>query len=114
VSYAAKIGKSEARIDWQRSAIQIDRQVRAFNPWPVAETRFAGDQLRIISAHMPHAIEPNPAAIPGTVTAVLDDAVVVQCGEGSLALTRVQRPGRRPVSAREFARGRALLGQALG
>jgi methionyl-tRNA formyltransferase len=50
VTYAAKIDKAEARIDWARSAIEIDRQVRAFNPWPIAETRFAGEQLRILRA----------------------------------------------------------------
>jgi methionyl-tRNA formyltransferase len=114
VSYAAKIGKSEAIIDWQHSAMQIDRQVRAFNPRPIAETRFEGDQLRIISARIPPAIATKPAAVPGTVMAVLDDAVVVQCGEGTLALTQVQRPGRRAITAREFALSRSLLGQTLG
>ena len=114
VSYAAKIGKSEAIIDWHRSAVQLDRQVRAFNPWPMAETRFEGDQLRVISARLPEALKTDPAAIPGTVVAVLDDAVVVKCGEGSLALTQVQRAGRRVLAAREFVLGRTLLGQALG
>jgi len=114
VSYAAKIGKSEAIIDWHRSAVQLDRQVRAFNPWPMAETRFEGDQLRVISARLPEALKTDPAATPGTVVAVLDDAVVVKCGEGSLALTQVQRAGRRVLAAREFVLGRTLLGQALG
>jgi methionyl-tRNA formyltransferase len=115
VSYAAKIGKSEALIDWHRSALDIDRQVRAFNPWPVAETRFDEDQLRIHAARV-HEGEAaaGSAAAPGTLIALLDDALVVQCGAGCLALTHLQRPGRRAVSAREFARGHALLGQRLG
>ena len=113
VSYAAKIAKSEAIIDWARSAIEIDRQIRAFNPWPMAQTRFEDDQLRILAARIHDGAAP-PAALPGTVTAVLDDALAVQCGTGCLALTHVQRPGRRAVSAREFAGSRALLGERLG
>ena len=113
VSYAAKIGKSEAIIDWGRSAIEIDRQIRAFNPWPMAQTRLEDDQLRILAARL-HEGALGPAAIPGSIIAVVDDAIVVQCGDGQLALTQVQRSGRRPVSAREFAGGRKLPGQRLG
>jgi methionyl-tRNA formyltransferase len=114
VSYAGKIGKSEAVIDWQRSATEIDRQVRAFNPRPIAETRFEEKQLRIPAARVHEGAQKGPVAPPGTIVAVLEDAVVVQCGEGRLALTRVQRPGRRAVAAREFAGSRALPGQRLG
>lgn len=113
VSYAAKINKSEAAIDWQRSAIEIDRQVRAFNPWPIAETRLEQSQLRILAARIEQGVG-VPAATPGTMVAVREDAIVVQCGAGRLALTRVQRPGRRAVVARDFAGSRALLGQRLG
>jgi methionyl-tRNA formyltransferase len=115
VSYAAKISKSEAAIDWGRSATEVDRQVRAFNPWPVAETAFEDTQLRILATRLCEDAEPAPhGRAPGTVVAVLDDAIVVQCGKGQLALTQVQRPGRRPVTAREFAGARALVGQRLG
>ena len=115
VSYAAKIAKSEAVIDWRRSAVEIDRQVRAFNPWPVAETRFEEEPLRILAVRLPvGAAAGVPGAAPGTLVALLDEALVVQCGTGNLALTQVQRPGRRAVTAREFAGGRALLGQRLG
>jgi methionyl-tRNA formyltransferase len=115
VSYATKIGKSEAAIDWRKSAAEIDRQVRAFNPWPVAETRFEDTQLRILAARI--CVEGTPAvdgSPPGTVVRVPEGAIVVQCGEGHLALLQVQRPGRKPVAAREFAGGRALVGQRLG
>jgi methionyl-tRNA formyltransferase len=113
VSYAGKIAKSEARIDWHGSATQIDRQVRALNPRPIAETRFEEAQLRIPAARV-HEGAPADPAPPGTIVEVREDAVVVQCGEGYLALTEVQRPGRRAISAREFAGSRALLGQRLG
>ena len=115
VSYAAKIGKSEAAIDWRKSATEIDRQVRAFDPWPVAETRFADTQLRILTARIDEESAPQvPGTAPGTVVSMLEDALVVQCGEGFLALVQVQRAGRRTVTAREFAGGRALVGQRLG
>jgi methionyl-tRNA formyltransferase len=114
VCYAHKISKSEARIDWQGSAGEIDRQIRAFNPWPIAETRFADEQLRILAARVDVAEAPADEAVPGTVVAVRDESVVVQCGAGRLGITLVQRPGRRPVTAREFAGGRTLLGERLG
>ena len=94
-------------------SIEIDRQVRAFNPWPIAETRFEQSQLRILAARIEQGVG-VPAATPGTMVAVREDAIVVQCGAGRLALTRVQRPGRRAVVARDFAGSRALLGQRLG
>jgi methionyl-tRNA formyltransferase len=113
VSYAAKISKSEAQIDWQRSAHEIDRQVRAFNPWPIAETRFDGAQLRVFSARI-EASDAGTDVPPGTIVAVDAESVVIQCGAGRLGLTQVQCPGRRPVPAHEFAHGRALLGVRLG
>jgi len=114
VSYAAKISKAEALIDWRRSAREIDRQVRAFNPWPIAETRFAEAQLRVIAARIEASQSQQAPALPGTVLAVRGESIVVQCGEGRLALTRVQLPGRRPVLARDFAGSRALAGARFG
>jgi methionyl-tRNA formyltransferase len=101
VSYAAKIEKSEARIDWHSSAAKLDRQIRAFNPWPVAETRFADETLRVLRAVVvdDHA----SAAAPGTVLGLAADGLRVACGQGVLALQEVQRAGKRPVSARDFA-----------
>jgi methionyl-tRNA formyltransferase len=113
VSYAAKVSKSEALIDWRRTVREIDRQVRAFNPWPIAETRFAGAQLRVLSARIDDS-GAGAAVPPGTIVAVSGESVVVQCGEGRLGLTQVQCPGRRPVPAPDFARSRALLDERLG
>jgi methionyl-tRNA formyltransferase len=114
VTYAAKLEKSEALIDWSRTADEIERQVRAFDPWPVAETRFEGEQLRIHAAHAVRGEEVAPDVAPGTIVAVKPDAILVRCGQGLLAVTRVQRPGRRPVAAHEFALGRRLEGLRLG
>ncbi|HEY0342547.1 MAG TPA: methionyl-tRNA formyltransferase, partial [Steroidobacteraceae bacterium] len=130
VTYAAKIDKAEALIDWRRDAVQIERQVRAFNPWPVAETRLDGEQLRVFEAKAEGATpdlrgfsaSPTPiehkdlliAPDAGTIVAVRDDALLVQCGHGHLALHRLQRPGRRVVPAADFARGTNLTGKRLG
>ena len=111
VTYAAKIGKAEASIDWQQSAQQIDRQVRAFNPVPVAQTRFNGEQLRIWDAE-PMAAPPlnNDAMPPGTVLSATDDGIDVVCGTGVLRILKAQLAGRKPLAAAEFLRGHRLSG----
>ena len=116
VTYAAKIDKAEALIDWSRSAAEIERQVRAFNPWPIAETRLDGEQLRVFAASASLSRQIN--AEPGTIVAVQDDGVWVRCGQGLLALQQLQRPGGpRAVPAADFARGGGitqLMGRRLG
>jgi methionyl-tRNA formyltransferase len=112
VTYAAKLDKAEALIDWNRPAVEIERQVRAFNPWPVAETRLDGEQLRVFAASLGPASQTGAA--PGEVVEMRDDGIWVQCGRGLLALQQLQRPGRRTVSAAEFIRGTQLTGQRLG
>jgi methionyl-tRNA formyltransferase len=111
VTYATKIRKEEASIDWSRAAIEIDRQVRAFNPWPVAETRWQGQQLRIWEATPLNA---TAGAAPGAVIASGDDGVDVATGAGALRLTRLQLPGRKPLSVAEFVHAHRLDGAVLG
>jgi methionyl-tRNA formyltransferase len=112
VSYAPKIEKREALIDWRDDATTIERKVRAFNPWPVAETRLAGEQLRIHAAHA--SVDANTEAAPGTIVACTAEGIRVRCGSGSLLVTEAQRPGKRPVAARELAGSIALAGRVLG
>jgi len=114
ITYATKIDKAEARIDWRRSAAEIDRQVRAFDPWPIAETRFEGDQLRVLRARATGAAVPGAPVPPGTVLGPDATGLAVACGEGVLTLETVQRPGRRPVPALDFARAVRLEGVVLG
>lgn len=115
VTYAAKIDKSEALLDWNQDALQLDRQIRAFNPWPVAETRLEGEQLRVFAASVIEGADSTQIGVePGTICAVADSGVVVQCGRGQLALEQLQRPGRRAVSAAEFIRSVELTGRRLG
>jgi methionyl-tRNA formyltransferase len=115
VTYAAKIDKAESRIDWTQDAAAIDRQVRAFNPWPVAETRLAGEQLRIWQAHAVNTpAKDAKSADPGSIIELTHENMLVQCGSGALAVTNVQRPGRRPMSVRDFSHGQPLAGRRLG
>jgi methionyl-tRNA formyltransferase len=111
-TYAPKIDKSEARLDWSASAAQLDRQIRAFNPWPVAETRFAGEPLRLLRSRV--AAAGGKDATPGTLLGLADDGLRVACGEGVLAVRELQRAGKRPVSARDFANAVRLDGLRFG
>ena len=111
-TYAAKISKEEARIDWTRPAVEIDRQVRAFNPWPVAETVLAGEQVRLWSA-APEATPVTGAILAGSVLD-LPGRIVVATGDGALELLLLQLPGRKPVSARDFLNSRTLRGARFG
>ena len=110
-TYAARIEKTEARIDWSQAALQIERQVRAFNPWPIAETSWSGQTLRIWTAHVDHT--PHHAN-PGAVLRSGPDAIVVACGVQALALDVVQVSGRKALPAREFLNAHDLHGAALG
>ncbi|WP_349258673.1 methionyl-tRNA formyltransferase [Steroidobacter sp.] len=110
-TYAAKIRKEEALIDWSRSAMDIDRQVRAFNPWPIAETRWNGQQLRVWEA-IP--LDKKTSAAPGTVVATSSDGIEVATGDGILQLTRVQAAGRKAMPAADFLRAHRPEGAVLG
>ncbi|MEP6547678.1 MAG: methionyl-tRNA formyltransferase [Gammaproteobacteria bacterium] len=110
VTYAEKIHKAEAAIDWRLDADRVLRQVRAFNPWPVAETRLNGAQLRIWDAELCANADAGPAAAPGAVLAAADDGIDVACGRGILRVLRLQLAGRKPLAAREFIKAQPLNG----
>jgi len=111
-THAAKIDKSEASMDWTASATQLDRQVRAFNPWPIAETRFGNETLRVIRARI---AEPGGVhGDPGILLGLADDGLRVACGEGVLAIRELQRAGKRPISARDFANAVRVAGLRFG
>jgi methionyl-tRNA formyltransferase len=91
--------------------------VRAFNPVPVAETLLAGEQLRIFCARALDEYGSENAAKsadPGTIIRLHDDSMIVQCGRGWLAVTEVQRPGRRRIAVRELSHSFTLEGRRLG
>jgi len=109
-SYARKIERGEAAIDWTRDAAALDRQVRAFNPRPVAETTWAGQQLRVWEATpLQRTIHSAPGSVIETGT-----RLVVAAGQGALQIERVQLAGRRAMSAAEFQHAHSLAGTRLG
>ena len=97
VTYAAKIRKEEARIDWSRGAEEIERQVRAFNPAPGAFLEYQGERIRILEAEID-----SGKARAGTV---MDEQLTIACGVGSLRPIKVQRAGRGAMAAEELLRG---------
>jgi methionyl-tRNA formyltransferase len=106
VTYAAKIDKREAAIDWNAVAAAIDRQVRAFDPAPGAYTALAGETVKIWRAEP--ALPTPAAAAPGTVLAVDERGIVVACGEGAMRIDEVQPANGRRMHAAAFAAGRRL------
>ena len=108
-TYARKLDKAEARLDWSRPATELAAQVRAFNPWPMAETELAGERVRI---HAAIALPPAHAAAPGTVLAAGRDGIDIASGDGALRVQRLQRAGGKPVSAADYLNARPLPGRA--
>jgi methionyl-tRNA formyltransferase len=114
VTYASKIDKAEAQIQWQRSAAEIARQVRAFNPWPMAETRLNGEQLRIWAAEAIESPSLQGSANVGAVLTAAPEGIDVVCGSGILRILNLQLAGRKPLPAAEFLRGQRLDGTRFG
>jgi methionyl-tRNA formyltransferase len=106
-TYAPKLGKQDARIDWTQSAEALERRIRALNPWPGTETTLGGAPFKI------HAATLAEGAGPPGVT--INDRLSVACGIGALVLTRVQAPGRSAMPAADFLRGHPVAaGTRLG
>ncbi len=97
VTYAAKIDKSEARIDWSRPATEVDRQIRALSPFPGAWTEIDGNRVKLLASRLAEG-----QGVPGEV---LDDALTVACGEGAVDLLRLQRAGKGAQDKETFLRG---------
>jgi methionyl-tRNA formyltransferase len=113
VSFAPKLDKREAQIDWSAPAEQTARQVCACNPRPVAQTQLAGVQLRVWAARAQHQSPPLHEP-PGTVLGLEDGRLLVACGKGVLAIETLQSAGRRMLGASDFAHGHKLAGLTLG
>ncbi len=104
-TYAAKLDKAEAAIDWQRPAAELDRRIRAFTPWPGAHCTLDGVRLKVLAASPAADTAAAESAAPGTVVAV---PCVVATGAGALALERVQAAGKAALAIEDFVRGRPI------
>src|SRR3954470_12866436 len=103
VTYAHKLGKDEGVLDWRRPAMELERKVRAFHPWPGTSFTFNAERIKVLAATPALA-----ASAPGTVSLSRDGFPVVACGLGGLRLLKLQRPGKAAQSADAFLRGFAL------
>lgn len=110
-TYAHKLNKDEARIDWSRPAVELERLIRAFNPWPVCHSTLDGESVKVLAANLSTA-----QGAPGEILSASKDGLVVACGDQALSLTRLQLPGGKALnyadlfnSRREkFASGKVL------
>lgn len=109
--YAKKLHKNEAAIDWQQPAAKIAGQIAAFNPWPVAQTEWQGDKLRLWQAQ---ALEESTTDSPGSVIRAAKEGIDIATGEGVLRVLRLQRPGGKPQAAADFINANKLDGVILG
>ncbi len=109
-NYAHKMSKAEAEIDWQRPAVELDRLIRAFNPWPVAQTLLGDQVLRIWQAS---PIDQTTNAAPGTLVAIDKQGIDVATGKGLLRLQRVQLPGGKPLAISDLLNARHALAVGL-
>jgi methionyl-tRNA formyltransferase len=112
VTYAQKISKSEAELDWREDSEQLLRRIRAFNPTPVAQTRWGERQVRIWEAQLTPELASEGArgAAPGTVLSASSEGIDVACGQGALRIIRLQLAGRKPLAAAEFLKAQRLCG----
>lgn len=112
-TYARKLDKKEALIDWQQPAQQILRQINAFNPWPVAQTVWQGDNMRIWQAQQ--LSDQDQGGQPGEVLKVSKQGIDVATGNGVLRITRLQMPGKRVMAVQDFLNANQLaVGEHLG
>ena len=105
-TYAAKISKAEAKINWQESALVLERKIRGFNPWPIAFTEIAGQTIRIFTAE---ALEKQVTEKPGTIVEITPESVVVATGEGTLRLLEIQLPGKKRLPVKDVLHSSKIL-----
>ncbi|MDG9923445.1 MULTISPECIES: methionyl-tRNA formyltransferase [unclassified Pseudomonas] len=111
-TYAHKLNKDEARLDWSRPADELERLVRAFNPWPICHSTLNGEALKVLAAQLGEG-----KGAPGTILAADKAGLTVACGEGALRLTRLQLPGGKPLAFADLYNSRReqfAVGLVLG
>lgn len=106
VTYAHKLDKTQARLDWTQPAQELARRVRAFNPWPVAEAVLAGERVRL---HGAVALELAHQQAPGTLLAASKQGIDIACGQGALRVRVLQREGGKAITAADYLNARRDL-----
>ena len=101
-NYAKKLSKQEALLDWHLDAQQLERNIRAFNPWPVSYTEMAGNTVKVWQAKVV-----TQSGTPGTILSADKHGVVVACAKDALCITQLQPQGKKPMSVQDFLNGRA-------
>jgi len=101
-NYAKKLSKEEADIDWSMSALQIERNIRSFNPWPMCFTQMGGQTVKIHQAQVM-----LQSGVPGQILSSDKNGVVVACGEHALCITQLQPQGKKPMAINDFLNGRS-------
>ena len=112
VTYAHKLDKTEAQLDFTQPAIELERKVRAFDPWPVAEAVLAGERARIWSATAVNPVPDPRSPIHGSVIAASKHGIDIACGKGVLRILKLQRAGGRVIDAADYVNARTGLRQA--
>src|SRR5690348_16472249 len=108
--YAHKLGKAEAKLDFARPAIELERQVRAFDPWPVAEAEIAGERVRVWQTEALDAQSGSPdSARPGEIIGASRHGIDIACGQGVLRILKLQRAGGRAIGAADYLNARVEL-----
>lgn len=115
-SYCGKISREDGEISWRESAVEIDRRLRAYTPWPGIYTYYRGVRLNILEAGAYGTIQPTADSPPGRVIGIEESrGILIQTGCGSLAVTRLQLQSRRAIGWREFCNGtNSFVGSELG
>ncbi len=111
-TYAHKLNKDEARIDWTRPAVELERLIRAFNPWPVCHSTLDGESVKVLAANLS-----TGQGAPGEILSASKDGLVVACGDQALSLTRLQLPGGNALSFSDLFNSRRekfAAGKVLG
>ncbi len=111
-TYAHKLNKDEARLDWSRPADELERLIRAFNPWPICHSTLAGEALKVLAANLAEG-----QGAPGEILSASKEGLVVACGEQALSLTRLQLPGGKALNFSDLFNSRRekfAVGTVLG
>lgn len=116
ITYAEKLSKGEAKLDFNTSGVDLHRRIRAFNPWPVAEGQLCGERVRIWKSRRVAEVQSDisNAPKPGTIVSATVDALRVRTADGMIDLLTLQWPGKKAQDAAVFSQGRDLLGERFG